>query len=305
MPVPYFGDFQRQTKDFWKSDKYSFGRQVHLSTQQGDTRLTAKVDSRDDNVTYKAIAKVNPEWGTLEVTQAGGKGTQVEAKAPKVWRDLDFQYKLNPNYSMETQFKYRKEDCWWNVQVKSIYNPSKSVTINDQPVDKRVCDTTIGVAVGDSDLNLSVGGEFCLSDVGNPGELSAPNTSLTNYKLGFLYTPTPTSGYSLIYRPEGNKSITSSLLFDFSLYRQCNDNCTVSARAEGQVSTTKGTNNQVPKISVGAKWKLNNGSLMGFLNSRRDWGAVYTTNITDSLTGSFGISNLRDICTTSYKFVFN
>lgn len=304
MPVPFFSDFQRQTKDFWKPDKYSFGRQVHLTTTEGDTKLTAKVDHGDDNVSTKLIAKVTPDWGTLEVTQASRKGIQIEAKVPKIWKDLDLTHKINYNYSMESNFKYRKQDNWWNIHVKNVYHPSKRVEINNEDRDQRVCETTIGVAVGDEDLNLSVGGEVVLQDHGDPGRFSSPNTSLTSYKLGFLYTPTKTSGYSLIYKPEV-KAYISSLLYDFSLWRQCSERCTISARAQGKVSTTKGTNNQVPIISVGGCCKLNaGGNIKGYINSRRDWGAVYTTSITNSLTASFGISNLNDIQTTSYKFCF-
>ena len=166
---------------------------VEISNKCGDAiKLKAKI-SNGASVKSKFTATLKrPNGREIEVTEDLRKGLTLKVKLPKIYGALDVESE-HTNGDVEVTGKYRPSGsgAFWNAKAKGYYNPALK--------GERVCRTTASFAVGDDQLNLSVGGEMTVADkCKNDGAAQGPDPSVEAYKLGFLYTPTHESQYSVI-----------------------------------------------------------------------------------------------------------
>jgi len=89
-------------------------------------------------------------------------------------------------------------------------------------------------AVGDDQLNLSVGGQMTVEDSAKneKGAMRGADPFVKGYKLGFLYTPTKESLYSVIYTPDED---SNGMEYSFTAFRRMSEQCSLAVRAEGKV----------------------------------------------------------------------
>lgn len=272
MSVPFFSDFTKATKDFYKSDKYDLGRVVELKgALSDDVKYTAKSNQQGDRFKNKVTLNLNRSFGSIEFVEDFNKGISIEVKVPKFYKQFDLKTK-HQNRCVNAKIDYRPKGSYYNVRLDGHYDPDVE--------GNRLCTTTASVAVGDDSLNLNVGGEITIEDKQLASNSTNIKPQVTTYRLGFLYTPNPDSCYSVIYTPDKN---STGLNYEFSCLKRV-ENVTLSAKADGRVDTKLSAS--PPLISLAAGVKNNGNYVQAFFNSRREWGLQYKT----SLTGTFGVT---------------
>jgi len=277
MAIPFFGDFNKKTKDFFDREQYDFGQQFNFKNSTKDTQFKAKVTT-GANVGAKLTLISTPSWGTIEATEDIRKGLSLELKIPNLYKNLSLSSK-HSNADVELTCEYRPNGSYWNSKVKGYYNPEKN--------NNRVCSTTGSIAVGDDSLHLSVGGEMEVKDEG-PSNSTEFKPNVVDYSLGFLYEPTKESCYSLIYKPDLHSNgleYNFSLLRDFGTYN-------VAANAKGKVDSK--VTATPPIISFGGGFNWGSRYLQTFFNSNKEYGIQYKFKPSDFLTVQLGLATLLD-----------
>jgi hypothetical protein len=296
MSVPFFSDFNKKSKDFFKRSEYDLGRQLNIRTSFDEHTVTAKLNA-GDVPTGKVTANAKVPFGSVEMTEDLRSGLSVEFKVPNMYKGIDFSSKHRAS-DVEATFKYRGANGYWNTKVEGKYVPSSN--------GQRICSTKASVAVGDDRL-VKVGGEIEFEDKGESGVFpTEPNVTLTNYQLGFLYEPASNAAISLIYSPDKN---SNGLRYDFQLFKGCSDSCHLAARAKGAVDTKLTAD--PPVLSIGGGWRVSGNYLQGYANSVKEFGVQYKTKVGSNVSATLGVGRWRDggehkpefVTTFGYKFV--
>jgi hypothetical protein len=277
MPVPFFSDFTKQTKDYFKHDQYNLGNVFEFKNAVKDATFKGKITRKGDQTGAKLTAIAKTSWGNVEVSEEVGKGLSVELTAPQVYRDLTVKSK-HSDKEVEVTLEYQPKESFWNAKVKGFYNPS----INNN----RVCTTTASAAVGDDSLNLAVGGEIVFRDEAPSDSPATSNLKTDTYSVGFLYTPTQTSSYSLIYSKDDTSDGLEYSLTAFRDYQSFQ----VAANAVGKVDTKVTAN--PPVIAFGGGFNWNGRFLQLFFNSRKEYGVAYKFSPADFISVNLGLSSL-------------
>merc|ERR1712176_991034 len=144
----------------------------------------------------------------------------------------------------------------------------------------------MGFAVGDDQLNLCVGGELTVEDRCKIDGANGMDPKSTDYALGFLYTPTPDSQYSVIYTPDNQ---SNGMEYSFTCFKKMSDRCSLAAKADGKVDTK--LTGYPPVVSIAGGWALGANYFQGFMNSRKEWGMAYKVKVSDSATLNLGVSS--------------
>lgn len=280
MSVPFFSDFTKKTKDYFKRDKYALGQVVEISNKCGDAiKLKAKI-SNGDAVKSKFTATLKrPNGREIEVTEDLRKGLTLKVKLPKIYGALDVESE-HTNGDVEVTGKYRPSgsNAFWNAKAKGYYNPALK--------GERVCRATGSFAVGDDQLNLSVGGEITIADkCKNDNAAQGVDAAVEAYKLGFLYTPTKESQYSVIYTPDQQ---SNGMEYSFTALRRMSERCQLAVRAEGKVDTK--LTSFPPCVSLAGGWTLGGNYLQAFVNSRKEWGMAYKVKVSAAATLNLGVA---------------
>eukprot|EP01084_Bolivina_argentea_P317579 550640_1 len=278
MSVPFFGDFTKKTKDFYKKDKYDLGQTVEISQNCGDNiKLKTKIKN-GDNVKTKFTATLKRDKREIEVTEDLRKGLSVNIKIPKFYKNFDIDTE-HSNADVKVIAKYKPKGTYYNTKLVGYYNPDSD--------GNRVCRTAAQFAVGDDQLNLCVGGKIVIEDKAkNNGPISGIQPTIKNYALGFLYRPAEKTEYSVIYTPDEN---SNGMEYSFTCFRAMSDKCSLTARAEGKVDTK--LTGFPPVITIGGGWSLGANYLQGFANSRKEWGFAYKVKVSDSATLNLGVAS--------------
>ena len=180
--------------DYFKKNKYALGQVVEISSNCTDD-IKLKCTTKTDSASTKFVATVKrPNGREIEVTEdldPRKGGLSLKIKMPKLYRSFDVESE-HSNRDVLVTAKYRPTaNAFYNTKLKGYYNPDAN--------GERVCRAKAEFAVGDDQLNLSVGGELTVEDrakIDGPPQGADPKTH--DYALGFLYTPTPDSQYSVI-----------------------------------------------------------------------------------------------------------
>ena len=195
MSVPFFSDFTKRTKDFFKRDKYALGQVVEITNKCSDSiKLKTKIANGDSVKTKFTATLKRPKGREIEVTEDLKKGLSVKIKLPKLYRNVDFESE-HTNGDVEVTAKYRPSasapNSFYNTKLKGYYNPDKK--------GQRECRAKAEFAVGDDELNLSVGGDITIVDqCSNENKFDGVEPKVEPYTLGCLYTPTKDTQYSVI-----------------------------------------------------------------------------------------------------------
>jgi len=228
MSVPFFSDFTKKTKDFFKTDKYALGQVVEISQKCGsDIKLKAKISNAGAVKSKFTATLKRPNNRDIEITEDLKKGMTLKVKVPALYQSLDIESE-HTNGDVEVTAKYRPNgaNAFWNAKASAYYNPSLKGS--------RVCRSTASFAVGDDQLNLSVGGQMTVEDSAKneKGAMRGADPFVKGYKLGFLYTPTKESLYSVIYTPDED---SNGMEYSFTAFRRMSEQCSLAVRAEGKV----------------------------------------------------------------------
>ena len=171
------------------------GNVVEITAKcQDNIKLKSKV-STGDNVKTKFVATLKRENNReIEITEDLRKGLSVKIKIPKIYGNIDIESE-HSNSDVEVKAKYRplssSNNSFYNTKVTGYYNPDSN--------GNRICKTKAEFAVGDDQLNLSVGGDITVEDKAkNDSAFQGMDPKVKTYTLGFLYTPTKQSQYSVI-----------------------------------------------------------------------------------------------------------
>jgi len=275
MAVPLFGDFQKRTKDFYDSKKYNFGKTLEIKGKIEDADLTLTLTDEDKPVGHSVKALIKRSWGSVEVVEHHKEKISAEFKLPKFYGDYNFKTKLSTD-NIDATLDYQPEKRFYNMKLNGTTENIKA-----------------SFAVGDDSLNLNVGGEviFKLEEQKTADTQSSFMNLMTifqEYQLGYLYTPTPDSSYSLIFK---SKKKSNMLDYDLTLFRKLSDVLSISAKATGQVNT-KLLN--PPIFSLAGGYKNGPHYLQSFMNTNKEYGASYNIFINNGLYVNFGLSSLLD-----------
>jgi len=277
MAVPFFGDFNKKTKDYFDREQYDFGQQFHFKNSTKDNQYKAKVTT-GANVGAKLTVINTASWGTIEASEDIRKGLSLEIKCPNVYKSLSFSSK-HSNADVEVTVDYRPSSSYWNSKVKAYYNPDRN--------NNRVCSTIGSIAVGDDSLHLNVGGEMEIKDEGPINSIDL-NPNVVDYSLGFLYEPNAQSSYSLIYKPDLH---SNGLEYNFSLLRNF-ENYSLAANAKGKVDSKVTATPPTISFAGGFNWGAR--YLQTFFNSNKEYGIQYKFKPSDFLTVQLGLATLLD-----------
>eukprot|EP00484_Ammonia_sp_Unknown_P029158 CAMPEP_0197024560 /NCGR_PEP_ID=MMETSP1384-20130603/5075_1 /TAXON_ID=29189 /ORGANISM="Ammonia sp." /LENGTH=300 /DNA_ID=CAMNT_0042452961 /DNA_START=62 /DNA_END=964 /DNA_ORIENTATION=+ len=282
MSVPFFSDFTKRTKDFFKRDKYDLGQVVEVSTKCGDSISVKTKVSHADSVKTKFTATVKrPNGRQIEVTEDLRKGLSLKLKLPKFYRNIDIETE-HTNADVELTAKYKPaadaKNAFYSTKVTGYYNPDRDGA--------RVCKTKAEFAVGDDQLNLSVGGDITVVDKSKHDAHTGAEPKVTAYTLGFLYTPTKDSQYSIIYTPDPQ---SNGMEYSFTCFRKMSDKCQLAAKADGKVDTK--LTGFPPVVTLAGGWTLGANYMQGFVNSRKEYGLAYKVKVSDSATLNLGLSS--------------
>merc|ERR1719361_3371692 len=216
MSVPFFSDFTKKTRDYFKKDKYALGKVVEISAKcTDDIKLKTKVTT-GDNVKPKFTATMKrPNGREIEVTEDLKKGMSL------------------------------------NIKMKGYYNPDAN--------GERVMRAKAEFAVGDDQLNLCVGGELTVEDRCKIDGANGMDPKSTDYALGFLYTPTPDSQYSVIYTPDNQ---SNGMEYSFTCYRKLSSTYSLAAKADGKVDTKLTA--YPPVVTLAGGWNMGSNYLQAF-----------------------------------------
>jgi len=281
MSVPFFADFTKSTKDFFKNDKFDIGRVVQLKAKPyDDIEVTGKTTQDGERFNNKLTVNLKRSFGTVEFIEDFNKGISTEVKLPRIYRNFDFKSK-HTNNNVEVKLDYKPEGSYYNARLEGSYEPERE--------GNRICLSTLSVAVGDDSLNLSVGGQVTIEDKASVANPTSVSPNVKSYKLGFLYTPSNTSNYSVIYTPDPH---STGLEYSFSALKKLNDDVTLVARAEGRVDTKLTAN--APVVSLAGQYRLGDSFVKGFMNNRREYGLTYEAKINPSLGITFGLASFLD-----------
>lgn len=280
MSVPFFSDFTKRTKDYFKRDKYALGQVVEISNQCGDNiKLKTKI-ATGDSVKTKFTATLKREKGReIELTEDLRKGLSVKLKMPKFYRNFDIETEYAGN-NLEVTTKYKpSSNAFYNTKLTGCYNPDSN--------GNRIFKTKAAFAVGDDQLNLSVGGDITIEDRSkNDGPFQGVDAKVKTYTLGFLYTPSNDSQYSVIYTPDNQ---SNGMEYSFTCFKKMSDRCSLAAKADGKVDTK--LTGYPPVVSIAGGWALGANYFQGFMNSRKEWGLAYKVKVSDSATLNLGVSS--------------
>eukprot|EP00485_Elphidium_margaritaceum_P001846 CAMPEP_0202695374 /NCGR_PEP_ID=MMETSP1385-20130828/8976_1 /ASSEMBLY_ACC=CAM_ASM_000861 /TAXON_ID=933848 /ORGANISM="Elphidium margaritaceum" /LENGTH=303 /DNA_ID=CAMNT_0049351387 /DNA_START=45 /DNA_END=956 /DNA_ORIENTATION=- len=285
MAVPFFSDFTKRTKDYFKRDKYDLGQGIEIAAKcGGDIGLKGKFSSvGGPQVRSKFVATMKRDNGReIEVTEDLNKGLGLKVTLPKLYRNIDLQSE-HSNADVEVTAKYQPsaeaKNSFYSAKVAGYFNPSKN--------GKRVCSTKAEFAVGDDQLNLSVGGDITIVDEAkNDGASQSPDPKIKSYTLGFLYTPSKSTQYSVIYTPDAQ---SNGMEYEFTCFRRMSEKCALSAKAFGKVDTK--LTGYPPVISLAGGWTLGANYLQAFVNSRKEWGMAYKVRVSDTASLNLGVSS--------------
>jgi len=278
MSVPFFSDFTKKTKDYFKKDKYALGQVVEVSTKcTDDIKLKTKV-STENSVRTKFTATIKrPNGREIEVTEDLRKGLSVKIKLPRFYRAFDVESE-HSNRDVSVTAKYRPTaNAFYNTKLKGYFNPDAN--------GERVCRAKAEFAVGDDQLNLSVGGELTVEDrakIDGPPQGADPKTH--DYALGFLYTPSPDTQYSVIYTPDNQ---SNGMEYSFTCFRKMSDRCALAAKADGKVDTK--LTGFPPVVTLAGGWTLGSNYLQAFVNSRKEWGMAYKVKVNEAASLNLGV----------------
>lgn len=280
MSVPFFSDFTKRTKDYFKKDKYALGRVVEISSNcTDDIKLKFKTTTADSPKTKFTATMKRPNGREIEVTEDLRKGLSLKIKMPKLYRSFDVESE-HSNRDVSLTAKYRPTaNAFYNTKMKGYYNPDAN--------GERVCRAKAEFAVGDDQLNLSVGGELTVEDrakIGGPPQGADPKTH--DYALGFLYTPTPDSQYSVIYTPDNQ---SNGMEYSFTCFRKMSAGCSLAAKADGKVDTKLTA--YPPVVTLAGGWSLGSNYLQAFVNSHKEWGMAYKVKVSDAANLNLGVSS--------------
>jgi len=293
MSTPFYRDFDKKTKDFWKRDKYDLGKAVEIKSKFEDNELTFKVSDGDKGVSHKATALLKRPRGTIEFTEDQKKGIQVETKFPQFFRNFDWKSK-HSNAEAETTLDLKREDSYWNAGVSNTWKNAEH--------EERSLDTKVSFAVGDDSMHVAVGGEVVIRDEHHQNLLSY-SPKFQSYSLGFLYTPTPASSYSVIYTPDSN---SSALEYSFTLFKKYSDSVDIAAKADGKVDTKLTA--APPVFSFGGGYKNGGHYLQGFFNTKKEYGVSYNIAVSTGISVNVGVSSFLEAnklnTRLGYKFAF-
>jgi len=283
MSVPFFSDFTKRTKDYFKRDKYALGQVVEITNKcDKNIKLKTKI-STGDSVKTKFTATLKRDQGReIEVTEDLRKGLSVKIKIPKFYRNFDIESD-HTNNDVEVTAKYKpssdSSNSFYNTKLTGYYNPDNN--------GNRICKTKAEFAVGDDQLNLSVGGDITIEDKSkNDGPFQGVDAKVKTYTLGFLYTPTNDTQYSVIYTPDNQ---SNGMEYSFTCFRKMSDKCSLAAKADGKVDTK--LTGHPPVISIAGGWTVGANYLQGFVNSRKEWGLAYKVAVSNSATLNLGVAS--------------
>jgi len=269
--VPFFSDFDKKTNPFWKKNNYNLGRQFEISADTSE-KSSVKVKVTDgSNVVTNITANFETKWGNVEVVENSKHGLSVEFDVHNIFR----QWNLNSKHSaddVEVTADYRPEGSFWSTKLSGKYAPNHD--------GERLCSSTASAVVQDSQYNLAVGGEIELEDRGTK---PTHDKLLKSYSMGFLYSPTDKTQYSLIYSPDKE---SNGVDYDFSLFKQINENLSVAGRVEGKAEFHISS---PPVMSLGASWSKSGNIIRGFLNTRKEYGASYQIKVTPQTCVTLGL----------------
>ncbi|ETO02951.1 hypothetical protein RFI_34459, partial [Reticulomyxa filosa] len=136
------------------------------------------------NVTTTAKAEFETKWGSVEVEEHSKTGTTVRFHVDNFFRhwNLRSTERINHNF-----FKKEKK------KKKNNNNKNKDIALRN-----RVCTSECSISVQDNQYDLAVGGKLELEDNREDGTPLHYQNLLKSYSMGFLYTPTESTQYSLI-----------------------------------------------------------------------------------------------------------
>eukprot|EP01083_Nonionella_stella_P028825 79433_1 len=282
--VPFFSDFTKKTKDYFKRDKYALGQVCEISNKCGDNiKLKTKITS-GDIVKTKFVATLKRNKGReIELCEDLRKGLSLKLKIPKIYGNIDIESE-HSNSDVEVKLKYRPSsnngsNSFYNTKLTGYYNPDSN--------GNRICKTKAEFAVGDDQLNLSVGGDITIEDKSkNDAAFQGMDAKVKTYTLGFLYTPTKDTQYSVIYTPDNQ---SNGMEYSFTCYRKMSDKCSLAAKADGKVDTK--LTGFPPVISIAGGWSMGANYLHGFVNSRKEWGLAYKVKVSDAATLNLGVAS--------------
>jgi len=274
--VPFFSDFDLKTYGFWRRSSYSLGRQFQIEADSRDNLRSVRVTVVDgSSVSSDISANFTTKWGGIEVTQGTHHGPSVEVRFNNVFRQWNLRSRHTAN-STDVTTDYRPEGSFWCTRLDGHYMPDFD--------GERICSGKASIVVQDNQYNLAVGGEVELEDR-RESTKNSHNQWLKNYSMGFLYSPTDTTQYSLLYSPDKE---SNGVEYDLALFKRVNDNLSVAGRAQGKADLR---NTSVPTMFLGASW-FNNGNLMrGFVNSRKEYGASYEVGLTEHAHITLGLAS--------------
>jgi len=279
MSVPFFSDFTKKTKDYFKRDKYALGQVVEFSSKCGDDiKLKSKI-STGDSVKTKFIATLKrPNGREIELTEDLKKGLSLKLKMPALWRSFDVDSEHSAR-DVKVTAKYRpSSNAFYNAKAVGYYAPNHN--------GERVCRAKAEFAVGDDELNLCVGGELTVEDrqkMNGPSQGVDPKS--WPYALGFLYTPTKDSRYSVIYTPDNQ---SNGMEYSFTAFRRMSKRCALAAKADGKVDTKLTA--YPPVVTLAGGWAVGKNELQGFVNSQKEWGMAYKVKVSDAATVNLGVA---------------
>jgi len=283
MSVPFFSDFTKKTKDFFKKDKYALGQVVEIKNKCSDNISLKTKIANGESVKTKFTATLKRENGReIEVTEDLRKGLSVKIKIPKLYRNINIESE-HSNSSVEVTAKYKPspdaKNSFYSTKVVGYYAPDIKGS--------RICKTKAEFAVGDDQLNLSVGGDITIEDKSkNDQPFQGVDAKVTTYTLGFLYTPTKDSQYSVIYTPDTQ---SNGMEYSFTCFRKMSDKCALAAKADGKVDTK--LTGFPPVVTIAGGWTLGANYLQGFVNSRKEFGLAYKVKVSNSATLNLGLAS--------------
>jgi hypothetical protein len=282
MSVPFFSDFTKKTKDYFKRDKYVLGQVVEITNKCcDDIKLKTKITNADGGrVKTKFVATLKNDGREIEVSEDLRKGLNMKIKMPKIYGNISVESE-HSNNDVEVKAKYRpsSSNSFYNTKVSGYYAPDANGS--------RVCVTKGAFAVGDDQLNLCVGGDITIEDrAKNDSPYQGINARVKSYTLGFLYTPSKEAQYSVMYTPDNE---SNGMEYSFTCYRKMSEKCSLAAKADGKVDTK--LTGFPPVISIAGGWTLGANYFQGFANSRKEWGLAYKVKVSDSATLNLGVAS--------------
>jgi len=274
--VSFFGDFSKKTSAFWDEENYKLGHQYEINVSPTDkSNIKVKVKEAS-SLTTSVKTTFETQWGKFDMEENSKKGLSVGLNIPQFCR----QWSLRTTHSaheVEATAACRPEGSFWATEVTGKYKP-------DDEGD-RVCNSIVSIAVHDSQYNLAVGGKLELEDRRERGRPLQYANLLKTYSMGFLYSPTDNTQYSLIYKPDKE---SNGVNYDFSLFKKVSEQFSVAGRAEGKADLRIVS---PPILSLGAEWSNNGNQLRGFFNTRKEYGASYQVKVAQNVNVTLGLAS--------------